>query len=253
MGDRVKRGCVSGSGAFGRWAGWQLILFVLALVTCVQETRAQASMAVTTVTVGGVDAVLITPAKPIGSVILLAGGDGRIHVEPEGVIKRQGNQLVRTRMNYAQKGFAVLVPDYGYNLADLVTTMQKIKRPVTVVGTSRGTQRAARGIAQGARPDRLVLTSGFLSDASGNSENVISILEKPELLPPTLVVHHRFDRCKQTMPAGVADFMAWSKGRAKLVWLEGGEESGPPCEAQSHHGFLGLDQKVVDQVAQFAR
>lgn len=214
---------------------------------------AQSPLVPQTVEVGGVNAVLIKPAKPVGSVILLAGGDGRIHVEADGAIKRQGNQLVRTRMNYAQKGFAVLVPDYGYSLAELVVFMQGIKRPVTVVGTSRGTQRAARGIDRGARPDRLVLTSGFLSDASGNSENVMSILEKPELLPPTLVIHHRFDRCRQTSPDGVPDFLAWSKGRAKVSWLEGGEETGPPCEAQSHHGFLGLDQKVVDLVAQFAR
>jgi hypothetical protein len=45
--------------------------------------------------------------------------------------------------------------------------MAAIKRPVTVIGTSRGTIRAAEGIARGARPDALVLTSGFLSAESG--------------------------------------------------------------------------------------
>ncbi|NDH69065.1 MAG: alpha/beta hydrolase [Gammaproteobacteria bacterium] len=167
----------------------------------------------TTVSVGGVNAVLIKPSKPIGSLILLAGGDGRIGVEGSGTIKIQGNQLVRTRMNYAQKGFAVLVPDYGYNLSELVEYMLGIQKPVTVVGTSRG----------------------------------------PNLLPPTLVIHHRSDHCKHTLPSGVQDFVSWSKGKSKIVWLDGGEEVGNPCEAQSYHGFRGIDQKVVDLVAEFSR
>ena len=144
----------------------------LAIIRCLSvflltsPLHAQTEPSVTTVQTGGVQAVLIKPAKPIGSIILLAGGDGRIGVEAGGVITRQGNQLVRTRMAYARKGFAVLVPDRGYELAPLVELMKGVKGPVTVVGTSRGTQWAAEGIAAGARPDKLVLTSGFLSEAS---------------------------------------------------------------------------------------
>ncbi len=238
-------------------------LAVILLASTCAPLRAEVEPSVTTVLVGGVRAVLIKPAKPIGAIILLAGGDGRIGVEDDGVIKRQGNQLVRTRMAYARKGFAVLTPDLGYDLAALVDYMRTIKRPVTVAGTSRGTQRAAEGVAAGARPDKMVLTSGFLSDAStgeppGNvrrrSENsVISLLESPRLLLPTLVVHHRQDHCWLTSPAGVAPFIAWAGGKARVVWLEGGEETGDPCEAQGHHGFRGIDQKVVDAVAAFAK
>ena len=124
--------------------------------------------------------------------------------------------------------------------------------PVTLVGTSRGTQRAARGIAAGARPARLVLTSGFLSEASGNSDNVMAILGSPAALPPTLIVHHRHDECKFTAPAGVAPFLAWAKGKARVTWLDGGVSSGNPCEARAHHGFNGIDAAVVSAVASFA-
>jgi hypothetical protein len=233
-------------------------LFLLA-----SPLHAQTEPAVTTVQAGGVQAVLIKPAKPIGSIILLAGGDGRIGVEAGGMISRQGNQLVRTRMAYARKGFAVLVPDRGYELAPLVDLMRSVKGPVTVVGTSRGTQWAAEGIAAGARPDKLVLTSGFLSDASTSEppgdirrrdeRNAISILGSRTLLPPTLVVHHRQDKCWLTSPEGVAPFIAWSKGKAKVTWLDGGEEVGNPCEAKGHHGFAGIDPKVVEAVSAFAR
>ena len=239
------------------------IIACLSLLLLSAPVHAQTAPSVTTVQAGGVEAVLIKPAKPIGSIILLAGGDGRIGVEAGGVITRRGNQLVRTRMAYALKGFAVLVPDRGYELAPLVDLMKSVKGPVTVVGTSRGTQWAAEGISAGARPDKLVLTSGLLSEAStgerpGNirrreERHAISILGSRALLPPTLVVHHRQDKCWLTSPEGVAPFIAWSKGKAKAIWLDGGEEVGNPCEAKGHHGFAGIDQKVVDAVADFAR
>ena len=226
---------------------------VCALIGLCCPVCAEPALAVKTVEAGGVRAVLITPPKPTGSIILLAGGDGRIGVGDEGVITRQGNQLVRTRFDYARKGLAVLVPDLGYDLAALVDVMRAIKGPVTVAGTSRGTLRAATGLKKGAKPDRLVLTSGFLSPESGHAETVMAILETPVLLPKTLIVHHKNDGCRYTLPAGVSGFMDWAPKSTKLVWMSGGEEVGPPCEAQSFHGFLGLDQKVVDVVAAFAR
>ena len=205
------------------------------------------------VSVDGVSAALLTPSggKARGAIILLAGGDGQIGVRGDGSIARQGNQLVRTRKAYAARGFAVLVPEGHVNVAAAVKFMGKYG-PVTLVGTSRGTQRAARGIAGGARPARLVLTSGFLSDASGDGDNVMSILGSPSALPPTLVVHHRRDGCRVTRPEGVGPFMAWAKGKARVVWLDGGHNQGNPCQARGHHGFAGIDGQVVSAVTGFA-
>jgi hypothetical protein len=228
---------------------------VLALMLVVANAGAScAQVQEQGVQAGGVNAVLIKPKSPRASIILLTGGDGYLGIDSNGDITRgEGNQLVRTRNAYAARGFAVLVPDNGFDLGALVTYMGQIKRPVAVVATSRGTQRAAHGLAAGARPDRLVLTSGFLSDASGDGDNAINILGSPSVLPPTLIVHHRQDGCFKTLPAGVAPFLAWAHGKAKVVWLSGGEDSGDPCEAQGHHGFAGLDGQVVSTVSAFVR
>jgi hypothetical protein len=207
-----------------------------------------------TVSIGGTSAVLLKPqGAPVGSLILMAGGDGRIGVGPGGTVARGGNQLVRTREAYAARGFAVLVPDLGIDVAAAVKYMAAIKRPVTLVGTSRGTQRAAEGIAAGARPDALVLTSGFLSPQSGKHASVIALLGSPSLLPRTLVIHHRHDSCRFTLPSGVQPFLDWSRGKAMVVWLDGGKSVGDPCEARSHHGFNGIDAEVVAAVSAFAR
>ena len=205
-----------------------------------------------TVTIGGSRAILIKPAAPRGSVILLPGGDGAIHADDQGGIHAlKLNQLVRTRQAYASRGLVVLVADAGTDLAAAIDYMAAIKRPVTVIGTSRGTLRAAQGIARGARPDALVLTSGFLSRESGSGENVMAILGSPAALPPTLVIHHQADSCRATLPAGVEPFIKWSAGKARVVWLNGGAENGDPCQAGGHHGFNGLDGQVVEHAASF--
>lgn len=205
-----------------------------------------------TVNIAGSQAVLLRPATPKASVILMPGGDGHIVAGPGGQIgKLKGNQLVRTRAAYRNRGLAVLVVDADVNLAAAVEYMAAIKRPVIVIGTSRGTQRAAQGIARGARPDALVLTSGFLTDESGAGRNVANILGSSGKLPRTLVIHHRRDGCKFTRPEGVAPFIRWSGGKARVAWLDGGTEAGDPCEAKGHHGFAGLDERVVSLAAEF--
>jgi hypothetical protein len=106
-----------------------------------------------TVTIGGSRAVLIKPKAPRASVILMPGGDGAIRAGDQGDIHGlQGNQLVRTRHAYAARGLAVLVANASTDLKSAVDYMAAIKRPVTVIATSRGTIRAAEGIARGARP-----------------------------------------------------------------------------------------------------
>src|SRR5258707_2428525 len=197
-----------------------------------------------TVSIGGSRAVLIKPKAPRASVILMPGGDGNIRPGDQGDIHGlTGNQLVRTRHAYAARGLAVLVVDAGADLNSAVQYMAAIKRPVTVIGTSRGTIRAAEGIARGARPDALVLTSGFLSGESGSGQNVMSILGSPASLPRTLVIHHRQDSCRSTLPAGVEPFVRWSAGRARAACVIGGTSEGDPCQALTCHDLNGLHRQ----------
>jgi len=221
----------------------------IAIVTVMAVAAARADE---TVSIGGSRAVLLKPPAPHASVILMPGGDGRIEAGPGATIGHlKNNQLVRTRGAYRARGLAVLVVDADVNLKAAVDYMRAIKAPVTVIGTSRGTLRAAEGIAAGARPDALVLTSGFLSSESGSGQNVVAILGSPGRLPRTLVIEHRQDGCRFTQPAGVAPFVKWAGGRARAVWLDGGVDVGNPCGAKAHHGFNGIDGRVVSLAAGF--
>jgi hypothetical protein len=205
-----------------------------------------------TVNIGGSRAVLIKPNAPRASVILMPGGNGAINAGDHGDIHSLNfNQLVRTKNAYAARGLAVLVVDAGTPLDAAVQYMAAIKRPVTVIATSRGTIRAAEGIARGARPNALVLTSGLLSAESGSGQNVVSILGSPAWLPRTLIIHHSQDSCRSTLPAGVEPFVKWSAGRARAVWVSGGVNEGDACEAGAYHGFNGIDGRIVGLAAGF--
>lgn len=182
--------------------------------------------------------------KPVGSVILMAGGHGRLGLTPGGEITSLGgNTLVRMRQRFASAGFATLVLDSGASTAAAVEYMRGVARPVTVVAMSKAGTRVADGLS--ARPDGLVLLSAMLDDFRRAAS--------PSQLPPTLVVHHRDDTCRVTQPQIVEPFLAFAQGRARVTWMTGGVAQGDPCEARGHHGMAGIEGKMLSVVTQFAR
>ncbi len=102
-------------------------LFQMILISGLLAGTAQAEVKQQSVQAGGTTAALLLPSKPRASIILLIGGPGNVGVNADGSIDRgAGNQLARTREAYAARGFAVLVPDSGYDLAALVAYMAAI-------------------------------------------------------------------------------------------------------------------------------
>jgi hypothetical protein len=207
-----------------------------------------------TITIAGIRSILIRVPTPKGSVILLTGGDGRLEVGSGARFGKAGdNVLIRNRDAFAAQGYNVLLAELGTNLSAAVDHMAAIKRPVIVIATSMGTMRAAQGLVEGAMPDRLVLTSGLLSKASGPNDNTVqSTLGTPNRLPRTLALHHREDRCRLTLPAGVAPFQAWAGGRVQVEWVSGGlTDEANPCRFNAHHGFAGQDEEFVARIVKF--
>src|SRR5688572_22210941 len=125
-------------------------LLIMALIST-GISSGSAARADEVVMIGGQAAVLLRPPAARASVILMPGGDGNIDPGPDGSIggRRGMNTVVRNRHAFLARGLAVLVIDAEADLAAAVRYMAAIKRPVTVVAFSRGTVRAAAGIARG--------------------------------------------------------------------------------------------------------
>ena len=215
-----------------------VLLLALGLVAAAPARAEEA------VSIGGSYALLNKPAKAAAGVILIPGGDGYLGIRADGTFSSLGgNQLVRTRRAYVAHGVASLTVDRSVSLPEAIAYMRTIARRVVVVATSRGSLRVPSAL--GGKPDGVVLTSAFLGDVSAR-------VGSPAALPRTLVIHHRQDGCRQTSPAAVAPFQAWGGSKVKVVWMEGGTNTGDVCAALAYHGFNGLDGRVVSTVAQFA-
>ncbi len=213
--------------------------------------------------------------KPLGSVILLVGSHGNLDLSEDGRIGwGGGNQLVRTRSQYARAGYVTVTADIasdfklpgsatgGYRWSDphatdlgaIVQYLRKVAEPVYLVGTSRAALsvgNAAVRLSGPARPDAVVITAGMLMERSPKQPNVQRSVGRLERITmPVLLVHHERDECVYTPAADVEPFAKLLTGapRVETRMLRGGFIKGDPCDAQSYHGFLGIDGVVVSTV-----
>ena len=179
-------------------------------------------------------------------------GDGYIAAGPGGTIgKLKGNQLVRTRNAYFARGFAVLVVDADVNLARAVDYMAAIKRPVTVVATKQGHASCGAWNRRRSKTGRTCPDLRFPDRWLRQPPKRRKYPWLTRVIATHFVIAHRHDSCRFTLPAGVEPFIRWAGGKAGVKWLDGGIESGDPCQARGHHGFNGLDVEVVSAAAEF--
>jgi pimeloyl-ACP methyl ester carboxylesterase len=246
------------------------VCLIIAAVAFVLTTPALAAEKVVDLPVrGSIQRVLVdVPANAVGSVVLLAGGAGVLDISATGNVTRLfGNQLVRTRALYVRAGFATAVPDiatdlkdtqnyrgngatHGRDIAAVIAHMRTIKGPVALVATSRGALSAATVMLRqsDALPDALVITSGALRGPNSSAE---AIGNPANIKVPVLLIAHRDDTCRVTLPADMAGYGARLTGSRKveIITLSGGTRSqDDPCEAYGPHGFAGIDQLVVDTI-----
>lgn len=207
---------------------------------------------------------LIERDKAVASVILFSGGKGILKIDADGIGKKN-NFLVRSRDMFAEYGFNVAIIDVPRDKENLLwfrTTAdhaqdvqavidflrQKYKKPVWLIGTSRGTLSAANAAARLHKPngpDGLVLTASVVS---GNYRQTLYDVELDAIKAPTLFVHNRSDECIACPFELVDDVMdeVSNSTEKSLQVVEGGRsERNNPCKALTPYGFLGLEDKVV--------
>jgi len=219
-------------------------------------------------------------ATPRAVVILLVGGQGllRIPNQPGPNWQNPGNFLSRSRENFRRRGLFVAVVDAPSDqprgmisnfrsskdhatdiaavIADLRTRVPG--KPVWVVGTSRGTVSAANAASrlQGAAgPDGVVLTSSITRAAEGvNAPSRDSVFDTDlsAVRIPMLVISHRADTCYVTPPSDGQRILSKlaNAPRKELILVEGGDPPrGDPCEAYAAHGYVGMEDQVVNLIA----
>jgi len=250
-----------------------LMIFVVFLTACnsgnvkTLNTRGQVTM----------NYMYMAHEKPAATVVLFAGGHGNLGLSGGGIDWGKNNFLVRSRELFKTHGFNVVVVDapsdrkerhgmlYNFRTSDkhrddidamIVDIRKQSNVPVWLVGTSRGTESAAYvGIHSKQNPDGIVLTSS-MADEDDDRGDALTELDLGKIKAPVLVMAHKEDQCHKTPPDG-ADTIASMLVSAKKVDLKyytGGEPSeSHPCKALSAHGFLGIEEKVIKDMAAFIK
>jgi hypothetical protein len=187
----------------------------------------------------------VPPGRPSVGLVLLPGGNGDIGLGEDGSIARQrGNWVVNQRAAYARQGMATLLVDAGSSTGEAVRYLRTITPRVVVVAMSRGATRVADTLGQ--RPNGVVFASATLNEARAG-------IGDASRLPATIIIHHRRDTCRATLPSDVEPFVAWTGGKARVTWIDGGTSSGDVCAARAYHGFVGRKGAVVSAIVGFAR
>jgi hypothetical protein len=248
---------------------------LLWLSCCLTEAHAQQEIVTLPTRPGVTQSYFLTsiPKNLQAVAVLFPGSGGLIQLRSENGKPRfsPGNFLVRSRSEFIKRGAVAAIVDApsdqqkgsgmsdefrlgDAHLADLSAVIGDLekrfpKKPLFLVGTSRGTISAAALSAKlGQRAAGAVLTATMFRQAPKNSKEPgpgLSKFDFQTISVPLLFVHHVSDQCAST-PYGEA---ARLSDKYPLVSVFGGPppQSGP-CEAFSQHGFLGKESDTVDQI-----
>lgn len=210
--------------------------------------------------------LFVTPDHPRGVLVMLPGGRGDIGIGADGSLRQGGNFLVRTREQFAQKGYAVVVPDVagtdnlrgrrsspayaGIVQALAAFAAQRTGKPVFLAGTSQGSIAAVNGAAHMRAPAiaGLVLTES-VSRRGGSGETVFDA-DPDAVSVPVLILANPDDACP-VAPSADAPRIAASLTQApevKIVTVTGGVHHGDPCHARSPHGYFGIEGAAVGAI-----
>jgi len=207
------------------------------------------------------------------SLVLLAGGNGKLSISNTGTVGTSLSQnfLIRSRELFLRSGASVVVAvdtpsdrPMGMNGAfrlspahaqDLAAVMQDVRTrygfDVWLVGTSSGTMSVANAgsFAGPVRPTGVVFTSTqtrLVKFLCGRTvfDDTLAAIEMP-----ALVVSHSADACACT-PAADADLvlgaLASSWKKEKKIFSGGSRPSSGPCDALAQHGYYGIEKPVTD-------
>jgi pimeloyl-ACP methyl ester carboxylesterase len=170
-----------------------------------------------------VKAIVTTPEKAVGQVILLPGGGGDIGLSASGQIttpQMADNFTVRTRSMFVDAGYTTIVLDVASDVTNLIspssresiaknrddvvaiaaTLKKESKLPLWIIGTSASSWRL---VLMTHRLQSEVGISGIVLTGTvvGKSEMYWKAVE--QIAVPVLVVHHRNDACSYSKPEAI--------------------------------------------------
>jgi hypothetical protein len=199
------------------------------------------------------------------SVVLMTGGNGLLSLDMDGnIIDSTGNFLIRSA-DLVMADVALAYPPPGMSISDRLSSlhaaelqgfinaaMNRWGKPVWVVGSvSAVTAAGFMPVLAGLRG--VVLTSTRTVLPSGDQATFDTYIS--HITVPTLVVWHQNDHCTLSPPAGSSALFASIPSSTKdSESFQGGHSvATDPFGAFSEHGYAGIEEDVVKEIADFIK
>jgi len=210
------------------------------------------------------------------SVVLMTGGNGLLDLDATGtIIDSTGNFLIRSANLFLRHGLNVMMADatpahptgltfatrlsatHAAELQGFITAaVSRWGKPVWVVGTSNGSISTvtAAGFQPALAGLRGVVLTSPVTNLTAGTQPTFNLFAS-RITVPTLVVWHQDDHCSFSPPAGSAALFTLipSADKASRTFEHGHSVATDPCGAFSEHGYAGIEDKVVKDIAQFIR
>jgi hypothetical protein len=201
---------------------------------------------------------------PSWVLILFAGGDGRIALAQSGP-RRAGNFVIKTAHYWISAGQATAMfdapSDHDSGMDDAFRLSQQATRDiaaavaaarqrypgarVALLSTSRGTITVGNALKRDpALADAYILTSPVTQARHGQSG--LSAMTWPGNQARVLVVSNEHDSCPVS-PVAAAKSMAAANGFDFLA-VSSSAATGDQCGPKSPHGYLGIEDSVLDAI-----
>jgi hypothetical protein len=229
--------------------------------------------------------ILIKPNNPVASLILFEGAMGNIELEivngsPQPTYLKIGF-LARNRKLFAQHGLMVALvdvpsdrPEGLYQVdrigekhrQDIKAVISYLKKeadvPVWVMSMSNSTLSAANMainlndevIGAVFASARIKFPTKWKPITKKLPGGVLDVAK--DIKVPTLIVHHKNDKCKNTPLSRVKQMkrLMVNCPKVELILFSGGKiPESQPCHALSQHGFYGIENRVIENVAGFIK
>lgn len=217
--------------------------------------------------------LLIEPERPVATLLLFPGGNGRVSFQPDGTTGYRGFPVRKPEL-FAQLGFMTAVinvasdapvthfhRDGAAHQEDIRHVMAFLRKranaPLWLLGHSAGSTSVASAAItlRNAPPAGIVLVSSENGKADSRS-GYLDILKMEEIALPTLVVHHEQDECPYTQFRNIPPLMArlQRSTRSELLSFKGGGPvSGDSCGSLHFHGFPGLESQVATRIGEWIK
>lgn len=208
------------------------------------------------------------------TLVLLSGGAGTIGRLNENGWPGSGNFLIRSGKQFAAQGFNIAMVSKPSDLsgldpilrvserhlADMHRVLRYLKQqsdvPIWLVATSQSTISAA-AVAIAERESKLI--AGIVLTSSITNYKIPNAVPKQDLdriRVPVLVLHHEHDACfacRAYEAPNIYNGLSSAPVRKLQLVAGGGPPTGDPCEPYHHHGYIGMEQEVVDAISAWVR